>query len=108
VTLKKVILLSLVLFGCLITIGLLAQQAPSEAPAGFDTLTLQTQNAGSESSSNGIAEPPGDSFVRDQQIFEKREDAALGLRFCGEHGCRSAAGSSSGGRFRRSKFVQPR
>jgi CxxC motif-containing protein (DUF1111 family) len=79
VTPKKVILLSLVLFGCLIAIRLLAQQAPTEAPAGFDTPTLQTQNAGSESSSNGIAEPPGDSFVRDRQIFEKREDAALGL-----------------------------
>ena len=26
-----------------------------------------------------IAEPPGDTFVRDQQVFERREDASLGL-----------------------------
>src|SRR3974390_457657 len=63
----------------LMTIGLIAQQAATEAPAGFDTPTLQTQNAGSQSSSNGIAEPAGDTFARDQQVFEKREDASLGL-----------------------------
>jgi CxxC motif-containing protein (DUF1111 family) len=63
----------------LVTIGLLAQQAATEAPAGFDTPTLQSQNAGSQSSSNSIAEPPGDTFARDQQVFEKREDASLGL-----------------------------
>jgi len=59
----------------LIAIGFTAQQpAPTEAPAGFDTPTLAVQNAGSQSSSNGIAEPPGDTFVLDQQIFERRED----------------------------------
>src|SRR6267154_170355 len=63
----------------LIAISLVAQQTPTEAPVGFDTPTLQTQNAGSQSSSNGIAEPPGDTFTHDQQIFEKREDASLGL-----------------------------
>jgi predicted outer membrane repeat protein len=63
----------------LIAISLIAQQTPTEAPAGFDTPTLQTQNAGSQSSSNGIAEPTGDTFTHDQQIFEKREDASLGL-----------------------------
>jgi CxxC motif-containing protein (DUF1111 family) len=62
-----------------IALGLLAQQTPTEAPAGFDTPTLQTQNAGSQSSGNGIPEPAGDTFMRDQQIFEKREDASLGL-----------------------------
>lgn len=31
--------------GCLITISLLGQQALSEAPAGFNTPTLQVQNA---------------------------------------------------------------
>src|SRR5262249_37662174 len=61
------------------TIFLLADQVAQEAPAGFDTPTLQTLNAGSQSSSNGIAEPVGDTFARDQQIFEKREDASLGL-----------------------------
>jgi CxxC motif-containing protein (DUF1111 family) len=63
----------------MITVGLLAQQAATEAPSGFETPTLQTQNAGSQSSSNGIAEPPGDTFARDQALFERREDAALGL-----------------------------
>jgi len=67
------------MFGSLITIGLVAQQAPAEAPAGFDTPTLQVQNAGSQSSSNGIPEPPGDTFALDQAIFEKREDPSLGL-----------------------------
>ena len=60
----------------LVTLGLqaplLAQtapQPPTEAPAGFDTPTLAT-NPGSQSSSNGILEPPGDSFQLDQQIYE--------------------------------------
>ena len=60
-------------------IGLLAQQTASEAPAGFDTPTLQTQNAGTQSSSNGVAEPSGDTFARDQQVFEKREDSIFGV-----------------------------
>jgi CxxC motif-containing protein (DUF1111 family) len=79
VTSKKAFFLSSVLCVCLITIGLLAQQAPTEAVAGFNTPTLQTQNAGSKSISNGIAEPPGDTFARDQQIFEAREDSSIGL-----------------------------
>jgi CxxC motif-containing protein (DUF1111 family) len=70
---------SLITFGSLITIGLVAQQAATEAPAGFDTPTLQVQNAGAQSSSNGIPEPPGDTFAVDQAIFEKREDPSLGL-----------------------------
>jgi CxxC motif-containing protein (DUF1111 family) len=60
-------------------IGLVAQKGATEAPAGFDTPTLQTQNAGTTSVSNGIAEPPGDTFARDQSVFERREDADLGL-----------------------------
>jgi CxxC motif-containing protein (DUF1111 family) len=65
--------------GSAITFAVIAQQGATEAPAGFDTPTLQTQNSGSQSSSNGIAEPTGDTFARDQQVFEKREDASLGL-----------------------------
>ena len=38
----------------------IAQQAPTEAPAGFDTPTL-AGNPGAESVSNGIPEPAGDT-----------------------------------------------
>lgn len=44
-----------------------APQPPTEAPAGFVTPTL-VQKPGSKSFSNGIAEPPGDTFALDQQI----------------------------------------
>jgi len=60
---------------------LLAQnvvQAPTEAPTGFDTPTL-VKDPGSKSSSNGIAEPPGDRFARDQQIYETAHDVNTGL-----------------------------
>ena len=75
----KTLVIFLSLCGCLVTAHLVAQQGGAEAPAGFDTPTLQTPSAGSRSSSNGIAEPPGDTFGRDQQIFEKRQDAGSGL-----------------------------
>ena len=78
-TLRNRLLVALSVGGCLLTIGLMAQKGATEAPAGFDTPTLQTQNAGTMSVSNGIAEPAGDTFARDQAIFERREDAALGL-----------------------------
>ena len=48
-----------------------AQQAATEAPAGFDTPTLVV-NPGSRSVSNGIVEPAGDSFALDQQIYSRR------------------------------------
>src|SRR5215472_8300934 len=76
---RTALLISAIVFGFTVTIGLLAQQSAIEAPAGFDRPTLQTQSAGSQSVSNGINEPPGDTFARDQQILEKREDASLGL-----------------------------
>jgi CxxC motif-containing protein (DUF1111 family) len=55
-----------------------AQQAPTEAPAGFDTPTL-AQNPGSQSISNGIAQPPGDAYALDQTRFEQDHDASTGL-----------------------------
>jgi CxxC motif-containing protein (DUF1111 family) len=55
-----------------------AQQAATEAPTGFDTPTL-VENPGSLSVSNGIAEPTGDSFALDQQIFELTHDVNSGL-----------------------------
>jgi CxxC motif-containing protein (DUF1111 family) len=55
-----------------------AQQSPTEAPTGFDTPTL-AQNAGSRSVSNGIAQPPGDTYALDQTRFEQDHDASTGL-----------------------------
>jgi len=55
-----------------------APQLPTEAPAGFDTPTL-VQSPGSNSSSNGIPEPPGDTFGLDQQIYETAHDVNSGL-----------------------------
>jgi CxxC motif-containing protein (DUF1111 family) len=55
-----------------------AQQSPTEAPTGFDTPTL-AQNQGSRSVSNGIAQPPGDTYALDQAKFEDDHDASTGL-----------------------------
>ena len=55
-----------------------AQQSPTEAPAGFDTPTL-AQNPGSQSTSNGIAQPPGVTYALDQTRFEQDHDASTGL-----------------------------
>jgi hypothetical protein len=57
--------------------------------AGFTTPTLGLTigangeligNAGSQSLSGGIAEPPGDTFALDQAQFERRYDPSTGLR----------------------------
>ncbi len=53
----------------------IAQKSPTEAPAGFSTPSFD----GAHSVSNGIAEPPGDTFALDQQRFENRNDIAAGL-----------------------------
>ena len=76
---------SAILFMSLMVSGLVdvSQPSPTEAPAGFDTPTL-AQNSGSQSSSNGIAEPPGDSYVLDQTRFEQDRDASTGHR-AGDH-----------------------
>jgi hypothetical protein len=47
-----------------------AQQTGTEAPAAFATPTLAS-NPGSQSVSNGLAEPTGDTFATDQAVFEK-------------------------------------
>ena len=56
----------------------IAQQSATEAPAGFDTPTL-AQNAGSQSKNNGLIEPSGDTFVLDQQNYERVHDVSTGL-----------------------------
>jgi hypothetical protein len=69
-------------------IVLVAQQSVTEAPAGFTTPTLGqaigpngelTVNAGLQSISNGIEEPPGDTFALDQAQFERKHDPSTGL-----------------------------
>src|ERR1700747_1087746 len=71
---------AIIFFVGVMAIGLagVAQQAPTEAPAGFDTPTL-AQNNGSQSVSNGIAQPPGDAYALDQTRFEQDHDASTGL-----------------------------
>ena len=49
-----------------------------EAPAAFAT-PLLAQNPGSQSVSNGIPEPPNDTFALDQANFEAREGNDTGL-----------------------------
>ena len=48
---------------------------PQEAPAGFNTPSFN----GAQSQNNGLAEPPGDTFALDQQIFELDHSVATGL-----------------------------
>jgi CxxC motif-containing protein (DUF1111 family) len=49
--------------------------APTEAPAGFDTPSFNSAH----SISNGLVEPAGDTFARDQQVFEQNKSVADGL-----------------------------
>ena len=53
-------------------------QTVTDAPAGFSTYTLSL-DPGSQSVSNGIAEPPGDRYALDQSRFEMRHDLSNGL-----------------------------
>jgi len=61
-----------------VVLASIAQQGPTEAPTGFDTATL-AQSAGSQSVSNGIAQPAGDTYALDQSKFERDHDASTGL-----------------------------
>ena len=79
VTTGKFWLAVLTLFGAgVVAVVAVAQQAATEAPTGFDTPTL-VENPGSQSVSNGIAQPTGDSFARDQQVYETAHDVNSGL-----------------------------
>lgn len=81
---RKVVLFCLV--GA--AIAVLAEESLREAPAGFTTPTLGLTidpngeligNPGSQSVSNGITEPPGDTFALDQAQFERSHDPSTGL-----------------------------
>src|ERR1700760_2592493 len=60
-----------------LAIGLagISSDSSQEAPAGFNTPSFN----GAQSVNNGIAEPPGDTFALDQQIFELNHSVATGL-----------------------------
>jgi len=70
----------LVLLVAIVAVGLasLAQDTPTEAPPGFETPTL-VQNPGSQSHSNGIAQPASDSYANDQKVYETAHDPSTGL-----------------------------
>jgi CxxC motif-containing protein (DUF1111 family) len=53
----------------------IGQRSAKEAPAGFNTPSFN----GAQSVSNGITEPPGDTYALDQQIYEENESAQSGL-----------------------------
>jgi CxxC motif-containing protein (DUF1111 family) len=107
------------LIGLQAPLAALSSQPPTEAPAGFDTPTL-VQNPGSKSASNGIVEPPGDTFSLDQQIFETVHDVNSGLgpvyngRSCAECHQNPVSGAASqftelriGHRDENGNFVNP-
>jgi hypothetical protein len=75
---RKHILLSLLAAALTVAAGLIAQNAPTEAPAGFSTPAL-TANMPPSSISNGIDEPAGDTFLTDQSKFEMVHDPSNGL-----------------------------
>ena len=53
-----------------------AAKSATEAPAGFSTPSFNAE----KSVSNGIVEPPGDTFARDQAVYEENKAVAdLGL-----------------------------
>ena len=93
--------LAVLLLGTLaVVLASIAQQGPTEAPTGFDTATL-AQSAGSQSVSNGIAQPAGDTYALDQSKFERDHDASTGLgpvfnaRACVDCHQNSVSGGSS-------------
>src|SRR5579864_4477228 len=75
---RKILLCSC-LFAAVAALGTglarVAAKSATEAPAGFNTPSFN----GAQSISNGIAEPPGDTFARDQQVYEENESVAKGL-----------------------------
>ena len=79
VPLRRKLLLRVCLFGSLIAITIpfvgFTQPSATEAPAGFNTPSFN----GAQSVSNGIVEPPGDTFARDQEVYEQDHSVQTGL-----------------------------
>jgi len=73
------VLLSSCLFAALTALGTglarVAAKSATEAPAGFNTPSFN----GAQSVSNGIVEPPGDTFAHDQEIYEQNHSVQTGL-----------------------------
>lgn len=59
-------------------LSIVYSQSPAQAPTGFTTPTLN-QNPGSQSTSNGLTEPAGDTFGNDQSHFEEQDGVDNGL-----------------------------
>ena len=75
---RKVLLCSC-LFAALTALGTglarVAAKSATEALAGFNTPSFN----GAQSVSNGIVEPPGDTFARDQEVYEQNHSVQTGL-----------------------------
>src|SRR6202051_3267138 len=75
---RKVVLCSC-LFAALTALGTgvarVAAKSATEAPAGFNTPSFN----GAQSVSNGIVEPTGDTFDRNQQVYEETHSVQTGL-----------------------------
>src|SRR5689334_11654390 len=69
---------SVVLTLCGVSVVAVAQQAAIEAPTGFDTPTL-VENPGSQSVSNGIAEPAGEVSPSTSRFTKPRTTSIAGL-----------------------------
>src|SRR6201993_3500787 len=75
---RKILLCSC-LFAAVAALGTrlarVAAKSATEAPAGFNTPSFN----GAQSVSNGIVEPPGDTFARDQEVYEENHSVQTGL-----------------------------
>jgi CxxC motif-containing protein (DUF1111 family) len=75
---RKVLLCSC-LFAALTALGTglarVTAKSATEAPAGFNTPSFN----GAQSVSNGIVEPPGDTFAKDQDVYEENHSVQTGL-----------------------------
>jgi CxxC motif-containing protein (DUF1111 family) len=73
-----VVILSILLVVLASGAGVIKPNDAQEAPTGFSTPTLE-DDPGSQSVSNGILEPPNDTFALDQAAFEEADGVDGGL-----------------------------